>query len=166
MRTSIILLNYQHYILQLLGQNIVSLDLLDDQLVISLDLLVAGAYNVLLIAAEHLLRCLYCLRTTMMFLNSIDFITCQRVTYLALNDILADSELVGWQENPWHHAPAVVAFHFDEKAGLNVLLHVLNSTFSKAFIVYFTSNQVPCSTLPLYLQAILTVLVVQILPSS
>lgn len=88
------------------------------------------------------------------------------MTYLALNDILADSELVGWQENPWHHAPAVVAFHFDEKAGLSVLLHVLNSTFSKAFIVYFTSDQVPCSTLPLYLQAILTVLVVQILPSS
>jgi len=88
------------------------------------------------------------------------------VTDLALNDILADSEFVGREENPRHHAPAVVAFHFDEKAGLNVLLHVLNSTFSKAFIVYFASDQVPGSALSLYLQAVLTVFVIQILPSS
>lgn len=88
------------------------------------------------------------------------------MAYLALNDILADSEFMGWQQNPWHHAPAVSAFHFDEKAGLSVLLHFLSSAFSEAFVVYFASNQVLCSTLSLYLQAVLIVLVVQILHSS
>lgn len=102
-----------------------SLDLLDHQLIVSLVLLVASTQNEVLVTAEHVYRSFECLHAIVVALVATRLVACERVTLLALDDGLADRQLVRGQENAGHETATVVARHFVEQAHLFVLDELL-----------------------------------------
>lgn len=101
------------------------LDLFDHELVVALDLFVAGAYDEIFVAAQHVDGGLEGLDAVVVALVTAGLISSQRVTLLALDDGLANGELVGRQQNPRHNTPAVVAGHLHKQAHRFVLLQFL-----------------------------------------
>lgn len=102
-----------------------SLDLLHHQLIVSLVLLVASTQYEVLVTAEHVYRRVECLHAIVVALVATRLVACERVTLLALDDGLADRQLVRGQENTGHETATVVARHFVEQAHLFVLDELL-----------------------------------------
>lgn len=95
--------------LKFLGEDVVPVYLFDHQLVFILDELVASSNHKLLIATQHANGRLQRLNTIVLVLVPTLLVTCECVTLLALDDRFTHRKFMGWQQNPRHNTPTVIA---------------------------------------------------------